>query len=83
MQLKNHIRRYTRKINSPGEVVVHTRIDRQGNILSLYLRQSSGDETLDGEVLTQVERASPLPPPPTTIPGGILEFDLTVSFFGG
>jgi protein TonB len=77
-KLGKHVHRYTRKTDWPGVVVVHMRINRQGKILSLNLQQSSGNEAFDTEVLTQVEQASPFPPPPAAIPGNILEFNLTI-----
>ncbi|WP_323055412.1 energy transducer TonB [Brucella intermedia] len=47
-----------------GVVYVRFRIDEAGNVLSASLARSSGFQELDSEVLSLVQRASPVPAPP-------------------
>ncbi|WP_407179994.1 TonB family protein [Bradyrhizobium sp. STM 3562] len=53
-----------REKGETGIVFVRFRIDDAGNVLSVTLARSSGFSELDGEVLSLVQRASPVPPPP-------------------
>lgn len=47
-----------------GVVYVRFRIDEAGNVLTASLARSSGFQELDSEVLSLVQRASPVPAPP-------------------
>ncbi|WP_024511633.1 energy transducer TonB [Bradyrhizobium sp. ARR65] len=53
-----------REKGETGIVFVRFRIDDAGNVLSVALARSSGFSELDGEVLSLVQRASPVPAPP-------------------
>lgn len=60
-------KRYPPGARSRGErgiVYVRFTIDDAGNVLSASLARSSGFSELDGEVLSLVRRASPVPAPP-------------------
>ncbi|MDY0881573.1 energy transducer TonB [Dongia soli] len=48
----------------PMTAYIDVAIDRQGQILSRAVAQSSGDHRLDDAALALVDRANPLPPPP-------------------
>ncbi len=50
-----------------GRVLTTVTIDRQGNVLSVILRKSSGHGVLDQHALTAIARKSPLPAPPADI----------------
>jgi periplasmic protein TonB len=65
-----------------GEAVVRIRIDRQGNIIYVSLRQKSGHAELDAAVLNMVERANPVPAVPLDYPvqDAFLEFLIPISF---
>jgi protein TonB len=50
-----------------GIVYVRFRIDETGKVLSASLARSSGFPELDDEVLSLVQRASPVPAPPPDV----------------
>ncbi len=68
-----------------GDAVVRIRIDRQGNVHYVSLRQKTGHAVLDAAVLGMVERANPLPPVPENYPvaDAYLEFLIPISFMLG
>ncbi len=55
-------------------------MDRQGHILSSKIVQSSGSVSLDEETLALLQRAQPLPTPPTDVPGTQFAFSVPVRF---
>lgn len=60
-----------------GTVYVRFGIDGSGNVLSVTLARSSGFPDLDGEVLSLVRRASPIPAPP---PGSATSITVPIRF---
>lgn len=56
-------------------------MDRQGRLLAVRLRTSSGVESLDEESLDLLRRAQPLPPPPPEVEGERLDLVVPVEFF--
>lgn len=69
-----------REAQQHGVVTVTFSIDRQGRIVASRLAKSSGFEELDRATLVMLQRASPLPAPPATVPGEIIPFALPVRF---
>lgn len=59
-----------------GEVVVKFKIDRSGRVVASSLVSGSGAEILDDAAIDILERASPLPEPPSQLSGN--EFELTL-----
>jgi protein TonB len=81
-----HLQRHKRY---PGEArandaqgVTHLRfaMDRSGRVLMKQVEHASGHRALDQETLDLVERAQPLPSPPSDIPGERFEFVVPVQF---
>ena len=62
--------------------VVHLRftIDRQGEVVASEINKSSGFELLDDEVLALIQRAQPVPAPPSEVAGSRIEMLVPVSF---
>jgi protein TonB len=63
-----------------GAVSVAFTIDRTGSVLDVRITSSSGSPVLDEEALAVVRRASPLPPPPSTMKDAALHLTLPVEF---
>lgn len=63
-----------------GIAYVRFTVDRKGDVLDAQLERSSGYSMLDQETLATVRRASPVPPPPPTIPGDRVEVVVPVVF---
>ena len=57
---------------------VHFRIEKDGTVKNLSLRQSSGDESFDQSALRAVEASSPLPPLPKGYKRDFLGINLVV-----
>jgi protein TonB len=55
-------------------------MDRDGRVLRYYLVRSSGYPELDDEVLTMIERASPLPAIPPEIREQIVHLVVPIRF---
>lgn len=55
-------------------------IDRLGQVISSTVVQSSGSAALDRETLDLLQRAQPLPVPPTDVPGTQFSFNVPVRF---
>jgi len=85
-QVLGHLERFKRypraaqRRRQEGTATVRYTVDRRGNVLAVQLAGSSGHETLDGEALAAVKRASPLPPPPADIPGDPVEVATPINF---
>jgi periplasmic protein TonB len=80
--LESH-KRYPPEARERGEQgVVYLRfaMDRRGKVLSLSLQKSSGFGDLDQETLDLIERSQPLPPPPPTITGSVIELVVPIQF---
>lgn len=79
----NRHKRYpdaARARNIQGGVSVTFTIDRTGSVLDAHVVVSSGSPVLDEEALAVVRRASPLPPPPSTMSDAALHLTLPISF---
>ncbi|RTL68576.1 MAG: energy transducer TonB [Hyphomicrobiales bacterium] len=63
-----------------GTTKVQFSIDRQGNVVSASVLESSGHSILDEEALAVLQRSSPLPPPPAHMPGETVALTLPLSF---
>jgi protein TonB len=55
-------------------------IDRLGHVVSSTVVQSSGSAALDRESLDLLQRAQPLPLPPTEVAGAQFSFNVPVRF---
>lgn len=86
-QVLGHLERFKRfprvaqRRRYEGVVQMRYAVDRQGNVLDASVARSSGHDALDAEALAAVRRASPLPPPPTDIPGDPVKVTTPVEFF--
>ncbi|HEY4276095.1 MAG TPA: energy transducer TonB [Rhizomicrobium sp.] len=80
-QLTAYLARYrqypldARRDHIEGTVYLHFVMAADGRVLSTWVVQSSGSATLDGEALSAIERAQPLPPIPLGWPRQI---DVTI-----
>ena len=80
----NESKRYpsqARRYRQEGVVYLRFTMDRKGNVLAKRIEQSAGYPLLDEETLALIERAQPLPKPPTEMEGVSLEFVVPVEFF--
>jgi TonB family protein len=67
-------------IQAEGTFKVTFTIDREGNVVSSSLAQSSGVSAFDIEALDMIDRAQPMPKPPGEIPDDQLSFTFPVHF---
>lgn len=77
-------RRYPRRAQSAGQegvVLVAFTVDRRGAVLSVRIVRGAGYPLLDDEALATVRRASPVPPPPSDVPGDPVEVMVPVDFY--
>lgn len=85
-QLMAHLQRHkrypplARQRRQQGTAHVRFSMDRQGNLISNEITQTSGSVLLDRGALTMLGRAQPLPPPPAEVSGQILEVEVPVQF---
>lgn len=63
-----------------GNVVLRLSIDRQGGLVDLALRKSSGFPVLDKAAVEMARKAFPVPPPPAALAGDPLVVDAPVLF---
>jgi len=63
-----------------GSALLSFTLDRDGKVLDFFLVRSSGNPSLDTEVLTMIERASPLPPPPPEAEDANLHLVVPIQF---
>lgn len=63
-----------------GKAIIGFVIDRSGNVVSYELRDSTGHDVLDREVIAMIRRASPMPPFPQGIAKKQMRFNVPVSF---
>ncbi|WP_372799608.1 TonB family protein [Litorivivens sp.] len=68
------------KLNQQGTVLLEVVIDRDGNLVSSKVIQSSGYGALDAAAVTAVEKTAPFPAIPEGIAGGQIEFTLPFTF---
>lgn len=79
----NRFKRYpdaARSRRSQGSVHVQFTIDRTGRVLATRVVRSSGSEALDHEATAVLQRASPMPAPPTQFAGATFDLTLPVQF---
>lgn len=62
-------------------VFVKIAVDRAGRVISSQIRKSHGYSLLDSEVMSLVQRASPLPAPPKEVSGNPVTLLVPVEFF--
>lgn len=72
--------RRARRRGQEGVVLLYFKMDRQGNVLSYTIKQSSGYLQLDNEVEAMIKRAQPLPPIPEEMGKEELELIVPVQF---
>ena len=70
-----------RRRRQEGVVSVRLTLNRNGYVLERRIAVSSGVSALDAEALALIDRAQPLPPPPSEIRGEIIELVAPVEFF--
>ena len=63
-----------------GVVLLRFSMDREGRVLSARIEKSSGVASLDQETLALIQRAQPLPKPPTEVPGNPIELVVPIEF---
>ena len=63
-----------------GTAMLHFEMDRQGNVLSYEIRESSGHRLLDREVEDMIKRAQPLPSFPAEMAQATLKITVPVNF---
>lgn len=80
--LERH-KRYPRKARRRGQqgvVYVRVKINRHGNLVEHHLTTLSPYDSLNKETLALIQRAQPLPPPPSYLNGDTVEFIIPVAF---
>jgi len=79
-----HIAKFKRtprgRLRVPLRALVNFDIDRSGKVLSHRLLQSSGRDDIDDEALAWIDRAAPLPPPPSEISDADLAHGFSIPF---
>ena len=81
--LERH-KRYPREAQNrhqEGVVYVRFTMNRKGEVLSRQLEEGTGYPLLDDEALALLDRAQPLPPPPSDVEGEAIELVVPVEFF--
>lgn len=63
-----------------GKVVVMVRVARDGRVLEVEVRQSSGRAPLDDAEVHAIWRASPLPPPPPEFVGNPVTLVMPITY---
>jgi periplasmic protein TonB len=66
--------------HAEGVALLRFAMRRDGTVASWRIERSSGDQDLDAAVGQMVRRASPLPPPPSELPGDPIELVVPVRF---
>ncbi|MET1027379.1 MAG: TonB family protein [Dongiaceae bacterium] len=68
-QVAAHLIKFRRsprmRYRQPMTAYVQVAIDRQGHVLSRQITRSSGDDRLDESAMAMIDRANPLPAPPS------------------
>jgi protein TonB len=67
-------------IRLSGTVVLQFDVDAAGRLSDLGVRTGSGNAMLDRLALRAVQRAAPLPPPPSELAGALQKFTIPFSF---
>jgi periplasmic protein TonB len=63
-----------------GKVVVMVRVARDGQVLEVEVRKSSGRAPLDDVEMHAISRASPLPPPPPELVGNPVTLVMPITY---
>src|SRR5450830_1646395 len=83
-QLVARLERYKRAPaeapNASGIATLAFSVDRSGGVHRARIARSSGSNLLDAETLALVERAAPLPPPPTNVPGSLIAVEVPIRY---
>jgi protein TonB len=66
--------------NASGIATLAFSVDRSGGVHRARIARSSGSNLLDAETLALVERAAPLPPPPTDVPGSLIAVEVPIRY---
>jgi protein TonB len=82
--LLRHVERYqsdpnTRPFNLRGTVVTRVSMRRDGTLIGVWVKTSSGQVILDKEAVETIRRSQPLPPVPRELPDR-LTFDMGLDF---
>ncbi len=82
VQLEQHKRYPATAIEHGEEGVAYLRfaMNRAGKVLAFSLEKSSGFPDLDQETLDLIQRSQPLPPPPPTVKGSVIDLVVPVQF---
>ena len=76
-----HIDRFrSSSLTSEGKVVVTIRVARDGRVLEVEVRQSSGRAPIDDAEVHAIWRASPLPPPPPEFEGDPVTLVMPITY---
>ena len=79
----NRFKRYpdaARARSNQGDVAVQFTIDRLGAVVASRVVRSSGSSALDDEALAVLQRANPLPAPPSQLGGPTFDLTLPIQF---
>ena len=79
-QAKRYPKRAVRR-KQEGTVKVNLVIDRNGELVSFDITQSSRHRVLDREVERMIQRSAPFPEIPVAIAGNTLSITVPVAFF--
>jgi periplasmic protein TonB len=63
-----------------GQIMLKFELDRSGRVSNAGIARTSGYPRLDAAALDMLNRASPLPPPPASVPGAKFELAVPVKF---
>lgn len=86
MRLSTHLQRFKRyppaavARGAQGTAEVSFTVDRNGRVKMARLQRGSGDATLDDATMDLLQRAQPLPRPPSDVPGDEFSFTVPVKF---
>lgn len=72
--------RYPEKRDKSAMVKVALVLNRRGNVVSVNVMESSGDQAFDDAAVSMVRRSDPLPPPPAELTDDQFSFNLPVKF---
>ncbi len=72
--------RYPKDRKEKATVTVNVVLNRRGNVVSVQVAESSGDEAFDQAALAMVHRSDPVPAPPAALTEETFSFRLPVVF---
>jgi TonB family protein len=76
-----HVDRFRQHaLASEGRIVVMVRVARDGQVLEVEVRQSSGRAPIDDAEVHAIWRASPLPPPPPEFVGNPVTLVMPITY---